>query len=669
MILLKSKGFTKCISTFLICFILLSLINTNLTAIETNNQLEFTQTNSLGDSIGTVDANDTIYQIMVDRFYDGDKSNNIVNYDPNAMRYLENIEDDFKYMHGGDWQGIIDKIDYIKDMGYTAIWISPVTEPQLWNIAGYPSAYHGYNVYDPNRANQYFGVLGDYEASKQKLIELVNVAHDNGIKVIIDVVPNHVGDFLYQKKTYYDQGQEPAAPFNNPNWYHHNGDIDWSQEGNIAHLEDHDLAGLDDIDFDNNDAKLAMFNSIKNWVDSTGADGIRVDAAKCMFPKDIAELEDYVGVNSFGECFDMKPNFVANWIDAEWGMLDFPLFQAIVNCFAKGNNFNDTSWGTISVKNILDQDNVYKGKENNMVTFIDNHDRNRFLTEANGDVKKLQNALIFLFSVRGVPVVFQGTEQNKGNINNIYINGIADIWNRYCMFQKDSNGNIVGDYFNKNTDTYQLVAQLNKLRKDYEALRTGKQREMWIDTNLFAFSRRVENGTNTGQEVISAFNNGTYSRTENIPIRKESTLKVGSTFENAFNKSDVITIKSGGVTGKYVTITVDSNSSKIYVPTSSNPNLIPVKFNINNAYTYWGQNLYIVGNIDELGNWNPANAIGPMECPNYPTWSKIIYLPADTKIEYKAIKKDNNGNIEWQSGGNRFYSVPHSGSGEININF
>lgn len=81
-------------------------------------------------SIGTVTENDTIYQIMVDRFNDGDTTNNATGA---AIRYGENSEEDFRYMKGGDWQGVIDKLPYIHNMGYTAIWISPVAEPQMTN--------------------------------------------------------------------------------------------------------------------------------------------------------------------------------------------------------------------------------------------------------------------------------------------------------------------------------------------------------------------------------------------------------------------------------------------------------------------------------------------------------------------------------------------------------
>ena len=159
--------------------------------------LIFTILPAIPASAATSLRGESIYQIMVDRFYDGDPTNNATG---EAFRYTENTQDDYRYMHGGDWQGIIDKIPYIKGMGYTAIWISPVTDPQLWGVPDangtqWPTAYHGYNVYDPNRANLHFGAE-DPQQTKEILKELVDTCHENGIKVIIDVVPNHVGDYL-----------------------------------------------------------------------------------------------------------------------------------------------------------------------------------------------------------------------------------------------------------------------------------------------------------------------------------------------------------------------------------------------------------------------------------------------------------------------------------------
>ncbi|MDQ0193816.1 carbohydrate binding domain-containing protein [Paenibacillus wynnii] len=514
-------------------------------------------------SIGTITENDSIYQIMVDRFNDGDSTNNATG---SAIRYGETSEDDFRYMKGGDWQGVIDKLPYIKNMGYTAIWISPVAEPQMTNRdnngTGKNTAYHGYNVKDPNAANPYFG-------TKEKLKALVDAAHAQGIKVIIDVVPNHIGDYMLGTQAYYDiAGLQPVAPFNNPAWYHHNGDINWSlTDGRYDqwaqdYLENHDLGGLDDIDFDVPEAKAAVFNSIKAWFDYTGADGARVDAAKLIKPTDIGELQNLLGVNTFGENFDGNVSFVSRWVgtNKEWGMLDFPMFFSVLNSFAYGQSFD------ANVKSTLALDSNYNGNANHMVTFIDNHDRNRFLTEAGGSVEKLQNALTFIFTVRGTPVVFQGTEQNKGNGNGqLMTGGIADTWNRWSMVKRDASGNVLENYFNENTSTYQYVAKLNGIRSNYEALRTGTQREMWSAQNLYAFSRRVDSGANLGQEVISVFSNATSgTQSVTIPLRAESTLAVGTVLVNQLNTADTVTVQSGGASGKQISVSVGANSSKIY---------------------------------------------------------------------------------------------------------
>lgn len=568
-------------------------------------------------------------------------------------------------------------------MGYTAIWISPVSDPQLWGVPDasgkqWPTAYHGYNVYDPNRASRYFGTE-DPEASKAKLKELVDLCHQNDIKVIFDIVPNHVGDYLqgtgsdahYLTDTGLKEGTQlkPAAPFNSISWYHNLGDIDFSKE--LPHtpestqmLEDHDLGGLDDIDYHNPDAKAAMFGSIKNWFNETGADAARVDAAKCMYPSDINELQNLLNVATFGENFDMDVNFIKDWVgdNGETGMLDFPLFQAIVNDFAKGQNFNNTS--EISLQSIFDQDYLYGSHANDMVTFIDNHDRNRFLTEAAGDVSKLQNALTFLFTARGIPVVFQGTEQNRGNANGQLIDGIADTWNRWSMVTKDADGNVINDYFNTDTDTYQLIARLNNLRSQYPALQYGTQREMWTSTHFYAFSRRIDSGENEGQELICAFRNAEGAETVTMSVRAESTLTPGTVLVNTMDENDRIAVSSDGK----VSITLNGNQSKIYAPDPDSSALSKVTFTIHNATTAWGENIYIAGNTAALGNWNTDLAAGPAACPDYPTWVLTTYLPTDQTIEFKAIRRDSNGKVTWQNGNNHTYTVP-ANEGNVDISW
>lgn len=625
----------------------------------------------------------SVYEVVVDRFYDGDSSNNATG---EAFRYSENSQDDFRYMHGGDWQGVIDKLDYIKNMGYTAIWISPIGDPQLWGVPDsngtqWPTAYHGYNVYDPNRANRYFGAQ-DPTTSKAKLKQLVDAAHAKGMQVILDVVPNHVGDYLQGtgSNAHYitDNGNlktgtqvQPAAPFNNISWYHNLGDIvNWNDP---VECQTHDLGGLDDINQDNTSAKTAMNSSIQSWFTYTGADAARVDAAKCMDPTYIHSIETDSNIESFGECFDMTVDNVANYVGStkEWGMLDFPLFQSIVNDFAYGQNFNDMSSSTTnSIQNTFSQDYKYNGSANHMVTFIDNHDRNRFLTEAGGNTTKLKNAITFLLTARGVPTILYGTEQNKGNDGGIYINGIADTYNRWDMVKKDAYGNVITDYFNSNTDTYQLITALNGLRQSYEALRNGTQREMWTSANLYAFSRRVDSGTNAGQEVICAFSNkASGDQTVTIPLRSESTLAVGATLVNLLNNSESVVVQAGGVTGKQISVTVSSNSAKIFADPNQGTK-VPVTFTVNNATTVWGQNVYISGSTTELGNWVTANAAGPASCAGtYPTWNLTVNLRPGQSIQFKAIKKDANNNAVWEGGSNHTYTVPLSGSGGVTFNW
>lgn len=666
--------YTRKVFSILVAFVLtVSLVTQAMPVFAVGNATSAVTNTSERDDVGTSQTltlqGERIYQIMTDRFYDGDSTNNATG---EALRYQEITPEDMTYMKGGDWQGIIDKIPYIKGMGYTAIWISPISDPQLWSIPDEdgvqgPTAYHGYHTYDPYRANRYFGAE-DPEDSKEILRDLVDACHAEGIKVIFDVVPNHMGDFLqgtgsdahYSTATVYKAGTQlqPVAPFNNANWYHNLGDIDWDHEfprteWSIQMMENHDLSKLDDIDYDVPEAKQAILDAIKYWYDYTGADAARVDAAKCMKPSDIHDLQEYLGVPTFGENFDMDVNFVSQWVgdNGEVGMLDFPLFQAMVDSFAHGSSFDST------IKAVLDKDYLYGDNANEMVIFLDNHDRNRFLTEAGGDVEKLQNALTFLFTVRGVPVVFQGTEQNRGNMYNDLMYGLADTWNRWSMVERDVNGNVINNYFNTNTDTYQLIAQLNNLKETYPALCYGTQREMWSSADVYAFSRRIDSGSNEGNELICVFNNADSQRNVYMPIRSESSIQPGTVLENVLDSNDRITVSQS----RKVAVEVAGNSNKIYkISDNQTQTTVPVTFYVHNASTALGQNIYIAGSSDALGNWNTSNAAGPASCPTYPTWSVTANLPVGETIQFKAIKRDSNS-VEWENGANRSYTVPANG--------
>ncbi len=814
---------------------------------------------------------DTIYQIMTDRFYDGNPGNNATG---DAFKYECTSERNMHYMKGGDWQGIIDKMSYIKDLGFSAIWISPIADPQMWRLPPhggssddqFPAAYHGYNAHDPNRANRFFG-FEDPETSKAKLKELVDTAHDAGIKVIIDVVPNHIGDFMLEELgwrygtsgdfgyLHADTQFRPVSPWDNLNNYHRTGNADFGYaaslgnlDDRIAYLENHDLGNLDDIEYDNSTAKETMFTSISNWFTYLGADGARVDAAKSMYPSTTGELEDRLGVPTFGENFDGDPAYIAKYIGEgkESGMLDFPLFFAIVRSFGWCNSFSDDD----SVARIIEQDWRYGDNINQMVTFIDNHDRDRFQKHTMGDARKLRNALAFLYMARGIPSVFYGTETENSNYNGQEMSGgIKDSWNRWPMVEYDANGQLVEDNFISQTPTKTLLKKLNSLKKSYRALQVGTQREMWVDSGVFAFSRRVDSGIGTGEEVIAVFTNTEVTQTRSIPLRVESSIQAGDVLVNIFNPSESVTVSYDrkipvtlnpqgykafvniidvapptipqnlqpdiiggrsvtikwdastdniGVTGydiyrdgvgvgsststtftdssllpntlynyqvlakdaagnlsvlsvirsvttsniveyeltvyystnwvncnihyitpngewtippgismsnstqhpgyKTITTTIadtgttsacfnngniwDNNNGSDYklqegtwtisngVITQGEPQPVQdvtVNFEVRQAYTGWGENIFITGSIPELGDWNPVIAIGPGDTSAYPTWNFTQILPSNTTFNFKAIKKDSNGNVYWQSGTDNTHTTGNSGVENIII--
>ena len=484
-------------------------------------------------SSGVLDENDIIYMVLTDRFYDGDSSNN-------GTLGVEYRPGELKYTQGGDWVGLTQKLSYIKDLGVTAIWISPVSKNELLSRDQSESGYHGYFTKDYAAADPHYG-------TKQELIDFVDAAHEMGLKVILDVVPNHTADYLEPGATAYSsEDYQPAAPFNNPDWYHHNGDItDWNDEWQVLNC---DLGGLDDINTDHPDARAAIKDVYKKWVEDTGADAVRVDAARSVDKQFLAEFEAELGVPSFGEIFVGDVDYVSEFQDYEWGVLDFPLFFQAREAFAHDASF-------YNVKNILDQDYKYNDV-NHLVTFIDNHDRDRFLCLADDNYQKLRLALTFLFTVRGIPDVYYGTEQEcyGGGVPTEWA-GIANKENREMMPGFSQDGNI-----------YQYIQRLTELRKDYACLRSGTQREMWVEDKVYAYSRRDDA---TGQEIITVINNDVQNLTRTIPLRAESSLDVGTALTNLLNTSDTASVAAGGVTGKQITLTMTAKTA--YVFTSDAP--------------------------------------------------------------------------------------------------
>lgn len=321
--------------------------------------------------LGPVTSKDVVYQIITDRFYDGDPTNNVpAGFDPTLY---DGTGDDLKLYQGGDWAGIIDKIPYLKGMGVTAVWISAPYENRDTEILDYKAdgsydrwtSFHGYHVRNYFATNKHFGTLSEFE-------ELRDALHDNGIKLIIDFVTNHTsremnptaGNIPEDGKLYepdrkedgsfaFDENGEPydyngdglvenliADPQNDTlGWFHGLGDrgSDSSRFG----YRYKDLGSLADFSQENGMVAQYLEDATLFWA-NMGVNGIRHDATLHLNPAFVKGLKDAVDssntVTHFGEFFIGRPDPKYDeyvYFPKQTGVnnLDFEFFRAASTTF------------------------------------------------------------------------------------------------------------------------------------------------------------------------------------------------------------------------------------------------------------------------------------------------------------------------------------------------
>jgi alpha-amylase len=464
-----------------------------------------------------------IYFIFNDRFSNGDRNNdfNVKANDPWAY-------------HGGDLQGIINKLDYIKDLGATAIWITPPMDnrdnafkadfgggkiQEIWG-------YHGYWFKNFYAMDEHLGTMA-------KMQELVKKAHAKGIKVLIDIVVNHV-----------DYDHEFARDKSNPqgkyyNWLHHNGKINDNEWDNPWKVENGELAELPDLAQENPEVTNYLIDASKWWIQQTGTDGFRIDTVKHVghdFWKTYSkEIKKFTGPDFLllGEVYDGRPEINASYIkDGLDSTFDFPFYYAIKDVFGQGKSMRQ-------IARLFEKDSVYPNP-NMMSPFIDNHDVPRFLNDAGSNgIAKLQLAMSLIMTMRGMPMIYYGTE--------IALPGGADPDNRRDM--------VWGS--NKNAGVTNYLKKLTAIRKSFVSLRRGSQLEMWQDDQVFAFLRTTGAPEN---EVITVLNNSDRIETRTIQLRAESKLSNGTSLNNLLG--------TGGVTveNRTITVTLGPKETKIFAP-------------------------------------------------------------------------------------------------------
>ena len=535
-----------------------------------------------------------IYQIITDRFYDGDTNNdNVENtYDPSGNGGSS--------VHGGDFEGIEQKLDYIKALGVTAIWISPI----VLNTEG---QFHGYSAWN-------FYEVAPHWGSISNLQHMVQAAHARGILVIDDIVVNHAGDLVGSSGTtfnypagytlsYVNGSKTYPAPFNLTatnaaltNLFHNYGNIQDYNNTNQVVLGW--LSGLNDFRTETPYVRSNMAAIYEYWINQIGFDGFRVDTAQEVdmgcWQSFCPAIHSYAATNGntnffiFGETFSGSEPYVASYTGTADGgpfefdsVLDYPLYEnAIQSVFATA------SGATGLIQNHYNSvDAIYDpASRMQLVTFLDNHDNPRFLStsESNNNTNRLEVALAFLYTSRGVPSLYYGTEQG--------FDGTTDPNDREDMFAgrfKDGPSGTVlqlsspgADNFNMTHPLFQWVAQLNNFRRLYPALTLGSYVNQVINSGpgLFAYSRVLN-----AQEVFVAFNTASSSQT--LPART-LTYPAGAVLVNLLNTNETYTLTAGSQTPA---ITVPSTTAKIFIAQSQWQPLDPVV--ISNSPAHWTTNV------------------------------------------------------------------------------
>ena len=512
-----------------------------------------------------------IYQVIADRFYDGDPSNNNAdgNFNP-AGRHS---------VHGGDFRGLEQKLDYIKALGATAIWISPIVE----NASG---QFHGYAGRDFYQVDPHWGSLADLQ-------HLVQAAHARGLLVIDDIVCNHGGDLVYSTNAgfpafktppdgytlAYRSARQYAAPFNtngvNPdltNLFHNNGNI---PDYNVPeHYQLGELSGLDDFRTESPYVRSNMVAIYEYWIQAAGFDGYRIDTVKhvdqgfwqywCPRVRQFAATAcARPNFFLFGEVYDGRESLCGSYTGTRAGgpyeldsVLDYPLYLLSRGVFGTASNATsqiDAHYARVSA----DYDT---NAQMRLVTFLDNHDQPRFLHSSN--TNRLAVALAFLYTARGIPCLYYGTEQA--------FNGATDPFDREDMFAgrfKDR-GSIGLDNFNMTHPLFQLVAKLNNFRRLYPALSLGAQVSLYNNPSgpgLFAYSRLLES-----QEVLVVFN--TAGSTQSLP-GVGMACPPGATLVNLLDTNEMITLTSAAQTP---VISVPATTAKMFIPRDQMRPLDPV---------------------------------------------------------------------------------------------
>ncbi len=531
-------------------------------------QYQLKQREMSGDKRIGFDNSDVLYMLMPDRFAQGAGHNPQVK----GMRPYKEDRSQPSLRHGGDLNGIREHLDYFKELGVTALWLTPVLENDSPDTPNGYSTYHGYATTDYYRVDPRFGTNADYR-------RLCDEAHQKGLKVVMDMIFNHSGfehpwtsdlpskDWLNTPEWLTEQqsGRDPMTGFT--------ANSDGSEPKKSAYLQtsykltpvmdpyasEVDLKetvegwfvpSMPDLNQRNPHLMRYLIQNSIWWIETVGIDGIRMDTYPYAYADAMAqwmkELDDeYPNFNTVGETWVTEPAYTAAWQkDSKLSehnsylktVMDFSFFDKLNQ--AK-NEETDAWWqGLNRLYNSFVYDYLYPNPKS-VMAFIDNHDTDRFL--GNGrDSLMLKQALALLLTVQRIPQLYYGTE--------ILMNGTKEVTDGNV--RKDFPGGFPGDTHNAFTregrtraeqSMFTWLSRLLHWRQGNETIIRGYQTQFIPYNGIYVVTRRWHRNT------VMTILNGT---------SKDAVLEV-ERYKEILNDGQDITRVKDIPTGRYYDLTKD----------------------------------------------------------------------------------------------------------------
>lgn len=469
---------------------------------------ELKQRNRKGEDVMGFSAEDVLYLIMPDRFADGNPANDVIP----GMREAKVDRSEQYARHGGDIQGIADHLDYLQDLGITAIWLNPAQENDMTS-----GSYHGYAITDYYQIDRRLGTNDEFK-------QLTEKAQAKGLKMVMDMIFNHCGSENYLFK------DKPSA-----DWFNFRSNYVQTSYKTASvqdiHAADYErkiatdgwfTESMPDFNQRNRHVARYLIQSSIWWIEFAGINGIRQDTHPYADFDFMAQwcqevLDEYPHFNIVGETWLNSNVLVSFWQkDSKLAaprnsnlptVMDFPL-NALMN-MAFDEESGEWGGGLYRLYDYLTQDLVYADPMH-LLTFLDNHDTSRFYKKAEDtrNLDRYKQALVFLLTTRGIPQLYYGTE----------ILMAADKGEGDGMLRRDFPGGWAGDAADCFTaqgrtalqnEAFDFTRRLLQWRKGNEVISKGSLKHFSIASGTYVYERRygdhsvvvIMNGTNEAQTL------------------------------------------------------------------------------------------------------------------------------------------------------------------------